>query len=184
MNKKLFKENQTVLICAGVAVLFLVFAFAPIPFAVPTRRAELAQQMKERYDHGNVIKGLAGETLTLPGLQAKGIPPQSWVDVRRSLIENINDQQKKVEAAARAGNARGRVEGKTPLLPIPNNNNADPARMTGTPMDGYLPKLVSGPMIFKASYGRQFPLWTALLAKGAMPTGPLADTEPDAAMPP
>jgi len=179
---KYVKENLTLVICAGVALVFLVFAFAPIPFAVPSLKAGLAAQMQERYNHIKTVQQWSKEALVLPGAdpakgQAKGIPPKNWVEAKTSLMKNINDQQKEVEAAAGAGNARGRVEGKVPLLPVPNAPL--PEQMKGVPMAGYLPKVTSDPMMFKVSYGKQFRVWRNFLA-----TGGLTEVEDDAAAPP
>src|SRR4051812_1381263 len=97
---KFVKENLTLVICGAIVLLALVFAFAPIPFAAPSLKADLQAQMQQRYDHIKSIKTRAAPPLVLQGVApAKGIPPQFWVDAKRSVIDRIHAQQKEVEEA-------------------------------------------------------------------------------------
>jgi hypothetical protein len=176
---KFVKENLTLLICGAVALLILVFAFAPIPYAVPSLKEGLVTKMQHRYAHRDMIKQWMSAPLELPGWPAaKGIPPQSWVDVKNLLITGMNNQQKEVETLAQQYNKQGRVDAhEVPLLPVPQSK--DLSQSKGLPMSGFLPKVTGERMVFKENYGAQFPLWRGLLALGA-----LTKVDAAAALPP
>ena len=175
---KFVKENLTLLICGSVALLVLVWAFAPIPFAVPSLKGELTSAMLERYNRITKIKGYIKEPLLLPGWPPKaGIPSQLYVEAKDRMMKSIKDEQAGVETAAREGNARGRVNmvnnRVVPVLPLPNN-------AAGKPKPNFLPVVnVGEAMLFKGEYGQQFRMW-----RNWMATGALTEVEDDAAMPP
>jgi hypothetical protein len=176
---KFVKENLTLLICGAVVVLILVFAFAPIPYAVPSLKEKLSKDMETRLQERNLIKQWMSTQLVLPGWpEAKGIPPQAWVEVKNQLITGMNKQQKDVETLAQQYNKQGRVDARdVPLLPVPQDK--DPSRSKGLPMPGFLPKVSGEAMVFKENYGAQFPLWRGVLA-----LGDLTKADNAAALPP
>ena len=172
---KFVKENLAVLISGAVALLILVFAFAPIPYAVPTLREELTTDMAKRYNQQrDLIRKWASLTLEIPGLPpAKGVPPELWVEAKINLINDINRYQREVETLARQFNAQGRLDTSStpdrpvPLLPVPKT--ADLSRV-GEAIPNFLPKhtTTSDPMAFRESYGLQFQRWRGLLALGQL----------------
>jgi hypothetical protein len=149
---KYVKENLTLVICGAVAVLLLVFALAPLPYCVPTLKASLVEDMTDRYKMVDTIKGYGREQLSLPGVPpATGIPTKDWVEAKKAMINDINNQQKAVELSARNFNMKGRVEGGVPLL-------------SGNRITGILPTVKGDPMDFKGLYGQQFHAWTVTLS--------------------
>jgi hypothetical protein len=170
---KFVKENLTLVICGVVVVLFLVFAWAPLPYMVPSLNDALKTQMQERWNYGETVKGWAKESIELPGgLKDKGIPPQVWVDKKNKLIKDMEQQQKEVEDLAKQYNYQGRLENGVPMLPLMS------AEKQGIPIPGYLPKVTGDAMAYKMNYGQLPKRWTGLLA-----TGTPVDMEPEAAMP-
>jgi hypothetical protein len=160
---KFVKEYLTQLICGAVTLLLLVWAFVPIPYAVPSLREELTTQMKERYSRTDKIKGYIKEPLKLPGLSDKsGIPPQVWIDAKDRLIKNIQEQQRQVETLARNSNENGRVSRGVPIIPLPTENNK-----VGKAAPGFLP-VTNKAMDFKPDYGALFRVWRYWLARNEL----------------
>jgi hypothetical protein len=171
---KFVKENMTLVICGAVAVLFLVFALAPIPaVSIPAWNDDLVEKMKGRWDEqSRQVKTWANKEISLPnGPTTKGIPPASWVDAKQKLITSMVRMQGEVEKDAKVYNAQGRLDRQNlPMLPI-----------LGKSMPGLLPHASQDAikMAFKEDYNSQFPRWIGLLA-----TGQAAETTSEAAMPP
>jgi len=158
---KFVKENLTLVICGVVVVVFLVFAWAPLPYMVPSMNSELKAQMKERWDYRDTIKRWGTEKLELPGgVKATGVPPQNWVKAKIDSIAEMEKQQKDVEKLAKEFNSQGRLENGVPILPLMSPGKA------GIPIPGYLPSGPGDAMAYKMNYGQLTKRWTGLLATG------------------